>query len=125
MIIGWLIPHLLLYERIAATIMHKFQSQAITLNNHTFIITRAEDSIPPATLHIQRGQVQDGQKVEMLESYFTSDPSTVLKRIAWLEYLAGIYIEADDFDRANRALEHLWWWAPQVHCLLDLKVWYI
>lgn len=122
MILCWPFFVLLFYGRGFAALVRKFETQAITLDNHAFIITRAEDTIPSPTPRIPTVPETDARRVEELESLFMADPALIVKRIAWLEYLTSVYIDADDYDRANRLLDHLWWWVPHVHCLVDINV---
>jgi len=65
------------------------------------------------------------REIQKEESEYLYDPVYVVNRISWLEYITGVYIEAEDSDHANQTLSRLWWWSVQINCLEYLKVSYL
>ena len=62
------------------------------------------------------------REIQKEESEYLYDPVYVVNRISWLEYITGVYIEAEDSDHTNQTLSRLWWWSVQINCLGYLKV---
>lgn len=69
----------------------------------TIDVSKTAEKTSPAKVNNIIGEIEENE-------YIGKSNLVVYQRIAWLEYLAGVYIEADDFVRANEMIQRLWWW---------------
>ena len=69
----------------------------------TIDVSKQEAKSSPVKVNSIVGEIEESE-------YIGKSNLVVYQRVAWLEYLAGVYIEADDFVRANEMIQRLWWW---------------
>lgn len=64
----------------------------------------------------------DSSLIASFEALYMQDPWQIFHRMAWLEYLANVYVEAEDFGRVENVLERLLWWNSQTRCIFNSSV---